>query len=90
MGILTVMEDDSSAPSSRVQNIAVIIEEHIVLQDLPDIPTAVACLFGLIYALNLQYPKELRYTFETIQKVFMGLGTDLSARVRSLQNKLLN
>ena len=89
MGILTVMEDDSSAPSARVQNIAVVVEEHIVLQDLPDIPTAVAFLFGLIYALNLEYPKELRYTFETIQKVFMGLGTDLSARVRTLQNKLL-
>ena len=68
---------------------AVIVEEHIVLQDLSDLPTAVACLFGLICALNLQYPKEMRYTFKTIQKVFMVLGNGLSARVRSLQNKLL-
>ncbi|XP_074500243.1 uncharacterized protein LOC141772766 isoform X2 [Sebastes fasciatus] len=89
VGILTVLEDDDSSASATVINVAVVVEEDIVLQDLPDLPTAFAYLFGLIYALNLQYPKELRYTFETIQKVFMGLGTDLSARVRSLKNKLL-
>ncbi|KAJ8349705.1 hypothetical protein SKAU_G00248350 [Synaphobranchus kaupii] len=80
VGILTVLEDDDSSAPARIMNIAVILEEDIVLQDLPDLPTAFAFLFGLIYALNLQYPKELRYTFETIQKVFMELGTDLSAR----------
>ncbi|XP_074500282.1 uncharacterized protein LOC141772779 [Sebastes fasciatus] len=89
VGILTVLEDDDSSASATVINVAVVVEEDIVLQDLPDLPTAFAYLFGLIYALNLQYPKELRYTFETIKKVFMGLGTDLSARVRSLKNKLL-
>ncbi|KAJ8366206.1 hypothetical protein SKAU_G00150370 [Synaphobranchus kaupii] len=89
VGILTVLEDDDSSAPARIMNIAVILEEDIVLQDLPDLPTAFAFLFGLIYSLNLQYPKELRYTFETIQKVFMELGTDLSARVRSLKNKLL-
>ncbi|XP_074500251.1 uncharacterized protein LOC141772765 isoform X2 [Sebastes fasciatus] len=88
VGILTVLEDDDSSAPATVINVAVVVED-IVLQDLPDLPTAFAYLFGLIYALNLQYPKELRYTFETIQKVFMGLGTDLSARVRSLKNKLL-
>ena len=87
MGILSVMEDQSSAPA-RLQN-AVVLEEHIVLQDLPDLPTALALLFGLIYALNIQFPKELRYTFEVFQKIFLELGTDLSARVRSLKNKLL-
>ncbi|XP_037620066.1 uncharacterized protein LOC119484944 isoform X3 [Sebastes umbrosus] len=89
VGILTVLEDDDSSAPATVINVAVVVEEDIVLQDLPDLPTAFAYLFGLIYALNLQYPKELRYTFETIQKVFMELGTDLSARVRSLKNKLL-
>ena len=88
MGILSVMEDHSSAPA-RLQNVAVVLEEHIVLQDLPDLLTALALLFGLIYALNIQFPKELRYTFETFQKLFLEHGTDLSARVRSLKNKLL-
>lgn len=89
VGILTVLEDDTSAAPQNVVNVAVVVEEQIVLQDLPDLATAMAYLFGLIYALNLRYPKELRYTFETVQKVFMELGTDLSARVRSLKNKLL-
>ncbi|XP_027131016.1 uncharacterized protein LOC113744626 [Larimichthys crocea] len=88
VGVLTVLEDDDSSGPARVINIAVIVEEDIVLQDLPDLPTAFAYLFGLIYALDLQHAKELRYAFETIQKVFMELGTDLSARVRSLKNKL--
>ena len=89
VGILTVLEDDDSSAPATVINVAVVVEEDIVLQDLPDLPTAFVYLFGLIYALNLRYPKELRYTFETIQKVFMELGTDLSARVRSFKNKLL-
>lgn len=45
--------------------VSVAVEEEIVLQDLPNLPTAFSYLFGLIYALNLKYPKDLRYTFET-------------------------
>lgn len=79
--------DDDSAPASGAY-IAVIIEEDIIIQDLPDLPTAFAYLFGLIYALNLKYPKELRYTFETIQRVSLGIGIDLSARVRFHKTKI--
>ncbi|XP_057675416.1 uncharacterized protein LOC130905771 [Corythoichthys intestinalis] len=89
VGILTVLEDDDTTVPQSVVSVAVVVEEEIVLQDLPDLPTAFAYLFGLIYALNIQYPKDLKYTFETVQKVFMELGADLSARVRSLKNKLV-
>ncbi len=44
-------------------------------------------LFGLIYALNISYPKELKYTFETIPKVFIGLDPQCFARVQSFKNK---
>ena len=59
MGILTVLEDDD-APTSlpTVVNIAIVLEEAIVLTDLPDLPTAFAYLFGLLYALNMEFPKE--------------------------------
>uniref|UniRef100_A0A8C7X7X0 Uncharacterized protein n=1 Tax=Oryzias sinensis TaxID=183150 RepID=A0A8C7X7X0_9TELE len=77
MGILTVLEDDGTSTAANIVNLSV-VEETVILQDLPDLPTAFAYLLGLIYALNLQYPIELRYTFETVQKIFMGLGTDLS------------
>ncbi|XP_037626189.1 uncharacterized protein LOC119488526 [Sebastes umbrosus] len=60
VGILTVLEDDDSSAPATVINVAVVVEENdIVLQDLHDVPAAFAYLFGLIYTLNLQYPKEL-------------------------------
>ncbi|XP_060753791.1 uncharacterized protein LOC132864385 [Neoarius graeffei] len=91
IGILTVVEDDiaTSDTDANVRCFALIIEEQIVLDDLPDLPTAIALLFGLIYALNMKYPKELKYMFETIQKVFMHLDTKLPARAQSFRNKML-
>lgn len=82
-----VIEDDVSF--TNVLKLALILEEKIVLDDIPDLPTAVALLIGLIYALNIEYEKELKYTFETIQKVFLKLNTNLSARVQAFKNKLL-
>ncbi|KAJ8366294.1 hypothetical protein AAFF_G00363040 [Aldrovandia affinis] len=41
IGIVTVLEDDVAPTSlSSIQNIAVVLEERIVLTDLPDLPTA--------------------------------------------------
>ncbi|KAF7650744.1 hypothetical protein LDENG_00121480 [Lucifuga dentata] len=74
---------------TTVQHVAVIVEEDVILQDLPDLTTALADLMALIYALNLQYSKELRDAFERIHKVFMELGTERSGRVQSFQTKLL-
>ena len=84
----TVLEDDSGA-GSTVVNIAVVLEENIVLSDLPDLPTAFAYLFGLLYGLNMEFPKELRYTLETLQHTFLELTPTRSRRVRSLKTKLL-
>ncbi|KAJ8402488.1 hypothetical protein AAFF_G00365710 [Aldrovandia affinis] len=90
IGIITVLEDDVAPTSlSSIQNIAVVLEEKIVLTDLPDLPTAFACLFGLLFALNIDYPKELKYTFEVIETIFMELSTNCTQRVRSLKTKLL-
>ncbi|KAI5085459.1 hypothetical protein C0J45_24266, partial [Silurus meridionalis] len=67
----------------------VILEEAIVPQDIPDLPETFAYLSGLLYALNIEYPKERKYTFEFIQKIFMDLDGTCSARVQSLKLKLL-
>ncbi|XP_036006788.1 uncharacterized protein LOC105920388 [Fundulus heteroclitus] len=85
IGVLTVLDDDDA-----VINIAVVLEETIVLNDIPDTPTALAFLFGLLYALNMEFPKDSRYTFETIQHIFMEMSTNYSQRVRSFKTKLLN
>ncbi|KAL6455036.1 hypothetical protein MHYP_G00365210 [Metynnis hypsauchen] len=91
VGVLVVLEDEVSVASSsaNIQNISIVLEETIVLEKLSDIPTGLAYLFGLIYALNLSYPKELKYTFDAVQNVFMELGSGCTQRVQSLQNKLL-
>ncbi|KAL1258996.1 hypothetical protein QQF64_009573 [Cirrhinus molitorella] len=84
MGIL-VTEDDV-APTCT--NFAVVLEEAIVLKDISDLQSAVAYLSGLIFALDFQYPKELKHTFEVIEKVFMEMGTHCSAKGQSLKSKL--
>ena len=91
MAIMTVVEDDvgASASSPHIVDYAIILEEIVVMHNISDLPNAFALFFGLLYALNFQYPKELKYTCEVIQKVFLGLGGDCSARVQSFKNKLL-
>ncbi|KAL7830877.1 hypothetical protein SRHO_G00303790 [Serrasalmus rhombeus] len=65
------------------------IEGQVVLQELDDVAVATAMLFGLMYALNLNYPPELKYTFEVLQKVVMELeGTTLSKKAQALENRL--
>ncbi len=86
MGVLTVLDDDDDA----VINFALVLEETIVLKDIPDTPTALAYLFVLLYSLNMEFPKDIRYTFETIQHIFMEMSTNCSQRVRSFKTKLLN
>ncbi|KAL2079481.1 hypothetical protein ACEWY4_001208 [Coilia grayii] len=92
ISILSVLEDDGVAARRslpNVLNIAIILEEAVVLKDIKDLPSAVGYLIGLLYACNMEYPKELRYTFEVIQKVFLELDAqDCSARALSLRRKI--
>ncbi|XP_019207840.1 sterile alpha motif domain-containing protein 3 isoform X3 [Oreochromis niloticus] len=67
----------------------IVIEGTAVLEDL-DVPRACALMMGLIYALNLSYPKQVKNTLEVFQKVFLELdGLKASPRVMSLKCKLL-
>ena len=46
-------------------------------------------LFGLTYALNLSYPVELKYTFETFQTIIMDIESrQMSRRIQNLSAKL--
>ncbi|XP_034530864.1 uncharacterized protein LOC117826789 isoform X2 [Notolabrus celidotus] len=85
VAILTIIEDDD-APN--VLDVAVVLEGAIVLHDMPDLCTAFAYLFGLLYAMNIDYPKQMAYTFEAIQTIFFELGSVRSQRTRSLKTKL--
>lgn len=89
-GVLTVLTDDGAPPSHQtVNNIAVVLQETIVLEDIPDLPTVFAYLFGLLYALNMEFQRHLRCTFETEKHIFMELTRSCSQSVWSLKTKLL-
>ncbi|KAM9343864.1 uncharacterized protein KZ484_016241 isoform 1-T1 [Pholidichthys leucotaenia] len=85
VAILSVHEDDDAL---NAVNVAVVLEGAIILQDLPDLCTAFAYLFGLLYTMNIDYPKEMFYTFEAVQCIFFDLGSRCSQRIRSLRTKL--
>ncbi len=70
-------------------DVGVVLEGVAALEGLGNVANGVALLVGLIYALNLSYPKEFRYTFELLQKVFLELdGHKLSTKVQALKTKL--
>lgn len=81
---------EREAQFKKVVDVAVVLEEHVVVRELRDVPNGFAVLMGLLYCLNIDYPKEVKYTCEVIQKVIMDIGgSTCSARVHGLRNKLL-
>ncbi|KAI3375793.1 hypothetical protein L3Q82_003743 [Scortum barcoo] len=70
-------------------DIGIVIEGMEVLHDLTSVASACAHLLGLVYILNLAYPKPLCFTFEVFQKVFMQLDSHkMSYKVQSLYGRL--
>ncbi|KAI5608225.1 sterile alpha motif domain-containing protein 3-like, partial [Silurus asotus] len=47
-----------------------------IFRNLNNVANACSVILGLIYALNLAYPQDLRYTFEVFQKLFMELNAN--------------
>uniref|UniRef100_A0A3Q3X9F6 Uncharacterized protein n=1 Tax=Mola mola TaxID=94237 RepID=A0A3Q3X9F6_MOLML len=55
------------------ESIAIVVEDELVLSDIPNLADALALLFGLMNALLLASPRNLIHTFTFIQKVLIGL-----------------
>ena len=60
-------------PDAQPEDIGIVLEGNKVLEDLDSVGLAVAMLFGLFYAMNIDYPSDLKYTFEVVQSVLMDL-----------------
>ncbi|CAM4578920.1 unnamed protein product [Leuciscus chuanchicus] len=83
MGIYKIRRGDCT------EDIGVVIEGIKVLSNLACVILAFIMLFGLIYALDLSFPDNLKYTFEFIQKIIMNLdGHRLIAKIQQLKIKL--
>ena len=92
MAIYTVRAegDDPDGPGGSLADVGVVLEGVEVLHNLESISHACVMLYGLIYALNLSYPKSLKNTFEAYQKILMDLeSSKLSPKVQALKLKLL-
>lgn len=65
------------------------IEGVKLLQHLKSISFGLVMLFGLIYALNLSDPQNVKFTFQFFQTVLMNLdGSKLSPKVQALKIKI--
>ncbi|KAI2644372.1 Sulfate adenylyltransferase subunit 2 [Labeo rohita] len=79
-GIYSINAEGGDATNIPV-DVGIVIEGVEVLQDLGDIASACALLMGVIYAMNLSYPQELKTFFEVLQKIFFQLdATRLSTK----------
>lgn len=88
LGVFAIKKEDAG-PTDGLEDVGLIIEGVEVLHDLRDVWNAVALLFGLMYSLDLSYPKKLKCTFEVLQKLVMELNaTNLSTKAQVLKNKL--
>ncbi|KAJ3585709.1 hypothetical protein NHX12_014428 [Muraenolepis orangiensis] len=82
-----VIRDAQAAP----KHIGIILEGQEVVNKLASVANAVAILLGFLYALNLEYPKTLKFTFQYIQKVFIELDLKgMPTKVKKLYDQLYN
>jgi hypothetical protein len=84
-----VIRKDGEGPQEPPEDIGIVIEGVKVLHGLTSVASACALLLGLLYALNLAYPKPLHFTFEVLQKIIMHLEQHkMSPKVQNLYGRL--
>ena len=67
--ILTVSSDTDSLVKFGHAIHSIVLEGAIVECDITELTDALILLFALIYALHVDYPKQLSYAFNFIQKL---------------------
>lgn len=86
MGIYAILREGEE---NIFSDIGLYVEGLIILDDIASEARACTLMLGVIYALNLAYPKQLKYYYEFVQKVLLRLESGkLSPKVLNLANKL--
>lgn len=87
MGISIVRRDGEEQPD----DVSIVMEGTKVLSQVGSVIMGFILTFGLIYALDLRFPENLKYTFEFCQKIIMDLdGHRLSTKIQQLKIKLFS
>ncbi|XP_028422074.1 uncharacterized protein LOC114547042 [Perca flavescens] len=74
VALLTVVTDDTTDTALfSPESICIVVEDEILVSGPTNLADSFLLLFGYVYALDLQYPKNLELTFTFIQKVVMCL-----------------
>lgn len=86
---MAILITGREGPLHPAKDIKIIIEGTEVLRGLPSVTAAFTMIFGLMYTLNLKYPKKLESTFEFVQKILMDLDRKkMSPKVNKLCSQL--
>lgn len=68
--------------------VSIVLEGQEIVT-LGNFTEAFLVMFGLMYTLHPSYPKDLKLTFEFVQKILLGLDdSKLSPRLQTLKNNL--
>lgn len=71
MGIYVINKEGGE--NGHYDDIGIFVDGVIIVDNIGGAARACALMLGVIYALNLAYPKELRYYYEFIQKVLLRM-----------------
>ncbi|KAL0969925.1 hypothetical protein UPYG_G00234620 [Umbra pygmaea] len=86
-----VIKNKGAMDNDCTEEIGIVLEGVQVITGLGNMAQACALLLGMTYALNLSYPKQMKYTFEAFQKLLVELDcTKLTIKMAALKNKLLS
>ncbi|XP_026118023.1 uncharacterized protein LOC113097008 [Carassius auratus] len=85
-GIFVIRQEGAESGDDPA-DVGIVLEGVEVMSELGNVAFAVVMLLGLVYALNLSYPQELKYTFEVLQKIIMELDGNKGQVLKTLLSR---
>uniref|UniRef100_A0A096MC64 Uncharacterized protein n=1 Tax=Poecilia formosa TaxID=48698 RepID=A0A096MC64_POEFO len=83
-----IIRPEGAEPGDAIEDVGIVLEGVEVMNNLGNVPFAVM-LLGLVYAVNLSYLQELKFTFEVLQKILLELDRKkLSSKAQVLKTEL--
>lgn len=84
LGLYTIQRGGDEEP----EDVGIVIKGIKVLNKLGSVIMGFIMLLGLIYALDVSFPENLRYTFVVFQKIMVNLdGLKVNAKIQQLKTE---